>query len=180
MRETHFTAVDVLGTKAVEEATMSAKTFDPIKPWFDAMEELGEYIGIRFGRIPQGTSVPEWTFLKHTQVDGIGGLAAMLRKHGVSLPHLPQNKYPSNPSWSWFLKTIPKYLKPRHRLKWRPVEQGPAIDANGNRLRRWPGMCLMRLPPPASATRAISDSCHGQLIFAAETPQQVHPPLFAG
>jgi hypothetical protein len=145
MRETHFTAVDVLGTKPVEETNMAPKAFDTIKPWFDAMEEMGEYIGIRFGRIPPGKSVPEWSFLKHTQVDGIGGLAVMLRQQGVSLPHLPQNKYPSNPSWSWFLKTVPKYLKPRRRLKWRPVEQGPAVDAS-------------KEPPPAVAWHVFGET----------------------
>lgn len=123
---------------------MAEKTFDPIKPWFDAMEEMGEYIGIRFGRIPPGRIDPEWIFLKHTEVDGIGGLADMLRKKGVSLPHLPQNKYPSDPSWSWFLKTIPKYMKPRRRLKWRPVDQGPAVDAT-------------KVPPPAVAWHAFDE-----------------------
>jgi NRPS condensation-like uncharacterized protein len=60
------------------------------------------------------------------------------------LPHLPQNKYPSDPSWSWFFKTVPKYLKPRRRLKWRPVEQGPVIDAS-------------KEPPPAVAWHAFEE-----------------------
>src|SRR5580698_9971106 len=104
-----------------------AEKNDPIKPWFDAMEELGEYIGIRFGRIAPDAETPEWTFLRHTDVDGIGGMAQLLRQRGADVPRLAQIKYPSDPSWSWFLKMLPTYMKPRHRLKWRPVEQGPQI-----------------------------------------------------
>jgi hypothetical protein len=49
---------------------------DPISPWFIAAEQLGEFIGIRFGRVPPGQTEPEWFFLRHTDFDGIGGLAA--------------------------------------------------------------------------------------------------------
>lgn len=50
-------------------------TSDPISPWFVAAEQLGEFIGIRFGRVPPGQAEPEWFFLRHTDFDGIGGLA---------------------------------------------------------------------------------------------------------
>jgi hypothetical protein len=124
---------------------MAEKSNDPIKPWFDAMEDLGEYIGIRFGRIAPGAEDPEWIFLRHTECDGIGGLAGIFRQRGASICRLPQIKYPSDPSWYWFLRTLPKYLAPRKRLKLRPVEQGPPIDAS-------------KQPPPSVAWHVYDES----------------------
>jgi hypothetical protein len=124
---------------------MADKTIDPIKPWFDAMEELGEYIGIRFGRVPTGTTQPEWIFLRHTDFDGIGGFADILRRRGAEISRLPQIKYPSEPSWSWFVKTIPKYLKPRHRLKWGPLKQGKPVNPSVE-------------PPPAVAWHVFDEA----------------------
>jgi NRPS condensation-like uncharacterized protein len=74
------------------------------------------------------------------------GLAAdILRKRGVEVGALPQIKYPSNPSWSWFFKTIPKYLKPRRRLKWKPLQQGKPFDAKSG-------------PPPAVAWHIFDEA----------------------
>ncbi len=109
---------------------MSDQAKDPISPWFIAAEQLGEYIGIRFGRVPPGTTEPEWIFLRHTDFDGIGGFAEILRQRGAVLERLQQIKYPVSPSWFWSLRALPKYFTPRRRVKWRPLEQGPA--ANGN------------------------------------------------
>src|ERR1043165_2317609 len=61
---------------------MCTITTDPIAPWFIAAEELGEFIGIRFGRVPPEGTEPEWMFLRHTDFDGIGGVAALLRARG--------------------------------------------------------------------------------------------------
>jgi hypothetical protein len=109
---------------------MAEETFDPIKSWFFAAEELGEYIGIRFGRVVPGASEPEWVFLRHTDFDGIGGFADILRKRGASLPRLPQIKHPSQPSWMPLIKSLPKLLKPRHRLQWRALDGASAPTTN--------------------------------------------------
>jgi hypothetical protein len=99
-------------------------------PWFIAAQELGEYIGIRFGRIAPGSSKPEWIFLLHTEFDGIGGLAEILRRRGAELGRLLQLKHPSPPSWLPLLRAAPAYLKPRRRLKWISLDRGPALGAN--------------------------------------------------
>jgi hypothetical protein len=95
---------------------------DPISSWFIAAEELGEFIGIRFGQLLPGSSEPEWTFLSHSEVDGIGGFAELLRERGASLPQLPQIKHPSAPSLLPLLRTWAKYTSPRHPLRWNSVE----------------------------------------------------------
>jgi hypothetical protein len=102
---------------------------DPISPWFIAAEELGEYIGIRFGHVPSKNSEPEWIFLRHTEVDGIGGLAQILRSRGADLPRLAQVKHPSAPSWGCLLRASPKFLAPRRRVKWGPIDRG-ALSSN--------------------------------------------------
>jgi hypothetical protein len=103
---------------------MPRQPTDAITPWFLAAEELGEYIGIRFGRVAPGSAEPEWHFLRHTDYDGIGGLAELLRQRGAKVDHLLQIKYPARPSWLPLLKALPKYLRPRKRVKWAALERG--------------------------------------------------------
>src|SRR5690242_10269204 len=93
--------------------SMSAKANDPITPWFAAAEDLGEYIGIRFGHLPPGGEQPEWIFLRHTDFDGIGGLAELLRRRGAPVPRLQQIKHASPPSVMALIRATPKYLGPR-------------------------------------------------------------------
>jgi hypothetical protein len=104
---------------------MAEKKLDLISPWFLSAEELGEYIGIRFGRMAPGASEPEWIFLRHSETDGIGGLAEILRSRGAKLERLPQLKYPSAPSALASLKLMRKFMRPRDRIKWRTL-RGPA------------------------------------------------------
>src|SRR5579859_89251 len=106
---------------------MLSGRFDAISPWFRDAEELGEYIGIRFGRVVPGQSEPEWIFLRHAEYDGIGGLAEILRRRGAQLSRLLQLKYPLEPSWSPFIRSLPKYLRKRQKLQWVPLERGPSV-----------------------------------------------------
>jgi hypothetical protein len=118
-------SIDVLARDAYKNnVNMPRKTIDAISPWFLAAEELGEYIGIRFGRVPAGSAEPEWFFLRHTDYDGIGGLAELLRRRGAKVDNLLQIKYPAPPSWLPLLRALPKYLRPRKRVKWAVLERG--------------------------------------------------------
>lgn len=101
---------------------MNKETYDPIAPWFVAAEALGEYIGIRFGRIAPGTADPEWTFLRHAEFDGIGGLAEILRRRGAVIGPLPQARHPAPPSALPLLKMAPKFLLPHQRVKLRSLD----------------------------------------------------------
>jgi hypothetical protein len=111
---------------------MAQTTSDPIRAWFHSAEDLGEYIGIRFGRLAPGTTEPEWFFLRHTDFDGIGGLADLLRRRGAKIERLPGVKHPSEPSIGHLLRASPKYLKPRHALKWRSLTPDPSAQTKGN------------------------------------------------
>lgn len=60
--------------------------------WFQASEATGDFMGIRYGRVPKGSGKVEWTFVSHCDCDGIGGFARILRQRGADLPKLPQSK----------------------------------------------------------------------------------------
>lgn len=107
------------------------RSFDAIKTWFHSLEETGEFIGIRFGRIAPGVSEPEWKFIRHTDVDGIGGFAQMLRSKGVVVDQLPQIKHPAPASPFAALKSAPKFLMPQRKLAWRALP-GPVGKSDAN------------------------------------------------
>jgi hypothetical protein len=129
---------------------MIEKKNDPISPWFNAAEDLGEYIGIRFGRIAPGASDPEWMFLRHIDFDGIGGFAELLRRRGAHIPRLPHIKHPANPSWLPLLRMSPKFLLPLHRVKWSPLERGPVLSGEPQ-------------PPPAVAWHVFDEAATTQI-----------------
>lgn len=123
---------------------MATKPYDSLRPWFETAEQLGEYIGIRFGRLaPQQTS-PEWIFLRHTDFDGIGGLAEILRRRGAKLDRLSQIKHPSPPSKAALVRMLPKLLKPKVRVEWGPLPRGPIPDD-------------VKQPPPAVAWHVFDE-----------------------
>lgn len=62
--------------------------------WFRASEAAGDFMGIRYGRLPGGVGEVEWSFVSHIDCDGIGGFARMLRERGVETGRLPVAKHP--------------------------------------------------------------------------------------
>jgi hypothetical protein len=50
-------------------------------------------MGIRYGRVPEGSGEVEWHFVSHIECDGIGGFARLLRERGVETGKLPETKH---------------------------------------------------------------------------------------
>ena len=50
-------------------------------------------MGIRYGRVPEGSGEVEWHFVSHIECDGIGGFARLLRERGVDTGKLPETKH---------------------------------------------------------------------------------------
>ena len=111
---------------------MANNATDPISPWFVICEETGEFIGIRFGRLAHGATEPEWMFLRHMDFDGVGGFGELLRRGGADLPKLPHIKHPASPSWLSFFRALPKFLKPRRRIKWGELERGEVATSSSS------------------------------------------------
>ena len=76
---------------------MSQQDVDSINLWFLAAEELGEYIGIRFGQIPPGATEPNGLFCVIPISTGLavwrifsgkrGAPSAGCRKSGIRRSH---------------------------------------------------------------------------------------------
>jgi hypothetical protein len=62
--------------------------------WFRASEDAGDFMGIRYGRVAEGSGEVEWHFVSHCDCDGIGGFARLLRERGVETGKLPETKHP--------------------------------------------------------------------------------------
>ncbi|MGJ8697826.1 MAG: hypothetical protein ACSHYF_16025 [Verrucomicrobiaceae bacterium] len=104
---------------------MSTPT-DFIRPWFEALEELDEFIGVRFGQLNPATDRPDWHFIGHQDVDGIGGFARLLRARGLHLPDLPTLTHPGNIGLPTLLGAIPGTLKSRKPIAWLESENAPS------------------------------------------------------
>lgn len=107
---------------------MSKEQTDVIKLWFLALEEQGEYIGMRFARVAPGATEPEWMFPRHADYDGVGWFGDNLRRRGAELEFLPTIRHPAEPSSLGALRVLPKYFKPKRPLKWKSLGRGPATN----------------------------------------------------
>jgi len=132
----------------------SSPATDPIRPWFHLLEDLGEFIGIRFGRQDPLTGQTEWQFLPHTDFDGIGGLAHLLRKNGATIPRLPEITHPAPLSWGSFIRALPGMLGPRRRLAWKDIPKGDRPPTPGS-------------PPSALAWHVFSEDETHRICRAA-------------
>ncbi|MBT5031542.1 MAG: hypothetical protein HOM55_04515 [Proteobacteria bacterium] len=101
---------------------------DLIRPWFEALESMDEYIGIRFGRVTSEDGEVEWRYFPHTDYDGIGAFVEIFRENGVEVRDLPRIMHPGAPSWWTLIRSILRTLGPRRRLIWRELKSGPQIE----------------------------------------------------
>ncbi len=131
-----------------------ARGKDPIRPWYEAIEALGDYTSFRLGHVHAVTGEVRWHDVPHKYYDGIGGFADILREGGNEVPPLPENKHPSAPSWWPFFRSIPALLGPRRRLQWKDLERGPEVP---------PG----KLPLPALAWHVFDESQSSAVRSAA-------------
>jgi hypothetical protein len=127
---------------------------DPIKPWYDAIGQTGDYVMIRFGRIKPGSEEVEWMSLPHCEFDGIGGFGHFLRGKGVELDELPTNRHLQKSSWWPFFRSLPKQVGPRHQLKWKDFPRDD-LPAKGE------------LPDPVLAWHVFSEEDTAALRTAA-------------
>ena len=101
---------------------------DPIRPWYEAIESVGDYYMIRFGRVRPDASTIDWVDVPHKYFDGIGGFAHLLRRAGIETPPLPETPHEVGPSWRPFLRSLPAVVGPRRRLKWKRMPRAGHYD----------------------------------------------------
>jgi hypothetical protein len=118
-------ALTVTARSSKRHAVVPSSSATAIANWFSTAQEAGEYIGIRFGRLAPGATEPEWFFLPHSEVDGIGGFARLLRQRGADIRQLPKIRHFSEPSITALIRALPRYLAPRYRVKWSTLDGAP-------------------------------------------------------
>jgi hypothetical protein len=107
---------------------MSKAGYDPIKPWFLALESMGEFIGMRFARIPPGKTEPDWIYVRHCDYDGIGAIKKMFTERGATVDELPRARHPASPSFLSFFKLLKLQMQPRRRLHWKNLGQSKKLS----------------------------------------------------
>lgn len=93
---------------------------DYIGRLLEVMERNREIAGIRFGRLDPGATEPRWELLPHSRYDGIGGLAALLRRDGF-VPRdyaVPLGRERRPPSASVRMLALRAYLTNRSASPW--------------------------------------------------------------
>ncbi|MDP4781162.1 MAG: hypothetical protein NWS16_13130, partial [Akkermansiaceae bacterium] len=78
----------------VERESLGKAGLSACARWFRAAEATGEFLGIRYGRMSEGSDEMEWLYVPHVECDGIGGFARLLREKGAVLPSLPVTNHP--------------------------------------------------------------------------------------
>lgn len=86
----------------------SRKNTDYIAMWFDVRKELGISDAMSIGRLNKLNGVIDWKQYPHSKMDGLGGVATMLREYGYPCYPLPVGRDNSEPS---FLNALLASLK---------------------------------------------------------------------
>jgi hypothetical protein len=72
--------------------------------WFEILEEMGEFVGMRAGHRAPGATEPAWQFCSHTGYDGLGWFVTLIRQQqadaSIAIPRMTETKRPS-----WFSQT---------------------------------------------------------------------------
>lgn len=78
--------------------------------WFDVRKELGISDAMSIGPMNKVNGDIQWNTFSHSKMDGIGGIATILRKQGYPCSNLPQSGEKSEPS-SWQIYKLSKLDK---------------------------------------------------------------------
>lgn len=97
---------------------------------FEALKDLDEFVGIRFGYQGPGQENPEWQFIDHSGFDGVGGFAKILRERGASLKSLPKISRHSRVKLSALWESLPGLVRSRKFPSWR--DTFPTSPARNN------------------------------------------------
>ena len=80
---------------------------DYISMWFDVRKELGISDSMSIGPMNKENGHTQWHTFSHSEMDGIGGVATILRKQGYPCEQLPISGEKNEPS-SWQLYKLSK------------------------------------------------------------------------
>ncbi|MFT7109153.1 MAG: hypothetical protein ACI843_000811 [Psychrobacter glaciei] len=88
---------------------------DYIAMWFDVRKELGISDAMSIGPMNKVSGDVVWNTFSHSKMDGIGGIATILREKGYPCLNLPKSGEKSEPS-SWQIYKIKKQERKENKL----------------------------------------------------------------
>jgi hypothetical protein len=89
---------------------------DYISMWFDVRKELGISDAMSIGPMNKSSGDIQWNTFSHSKMDGIGGIATILRDQGYPCKNLPISREKSEPS-SWQLYKLNKLQKKNNKIE---------------------------------------------------------------
>lgn len=89
---------------------------DYIAMWFDVRKELGINDDMSMGKINKKNGSIQWEQFSHSKMDGVGGVATVLRKHGYPCKNLPISSEKQAPSL-WQLYKLAKEFKKNNDIQ---------------------------------------------------------------
>ena len=84
---------------------------DYIAMWFDVRKELGINDDMSIGQMEKSSGEINWNNFAHCKMDGIGGVASILREHGYPCINLPKSGEKQVPSMWQLYKLNRKFKK---------------------------------------------------------------------
>lgn len=91
----------------MKTSKVSKPAKDYIAMWFDVRKELGISDAMNIGPMNKANGKTQWYTFSHSKMDGIGGIATILREQGYPCQRLPQSGEKSEPS-AWKLYKLNK------------------------------------------------------------------------
>lgn len=92
--------------------------------WFDVRKELGISDDMSIGQMKKSNGEINWSSFAHSEMDGIGGVATILREHGYPCKNLPKSSEKSIPGIWQLYKLNKKFKKdkgyiPSKSIRWK-------------------------------------------------------------
>lgn len=97
---------------------------DYIAMWFEVRKELGINDDMNIGQLNKDNGNISWEHFSHSQMDGVGGVATILRQHGYPCKNLPKSGEKEEPGL-WQLYKLNKEFKalkgdlPPKNIRWK-------------------------------------------------------------
>lgn len=97
---------------------------DYIAMWFDVRKELGINDDMSIGQMEKSSGDINWSNFAHSEMDGIGGVATILREHGYPCRNLPKSGEKQVPGMWQLYKLNKKFKKdkgyiPSKSIRWK-------------------------------------------------------------
>jgi len=99
----------------------SSRRRDYVAMWFEARKKFGISDAMNVARLDLENHTEEWQTFSHSKMDGLGGMALLMRSAGYPSQRLPKSSEKSKPNFLSFLSLLFKQPKPiaEKKIRWK-------------------------------------------------------------